>query len=60
MKGVAIAAYSLAVIRELNENSTDALQARTLTSDPVVIAHNKYSLWLTNVFGGLKIITLIL
>ncbi|RYP46031.1 hypothetical protein DL768_007711 [Monosporascus sp. mg162] len=39
MKGVALAAYTLAVI--------------------LVIAHNKYSFWLTNVFGGIKIITLI-
>ncbi|KAF4450778.1 hypothetical protein F53441_6110 [Fusarium austroafricanum] len=39
MKGVAIAAYTLAVI--------------------CVIAHNKYSLWAVNVFGFLKIITLI-
>ncbi|CAH0024021.1 unnamed protein product [Clonostachys rhizophaga] len=39
MKGVAVAAYSLAVI--------------------FVIAHNKYSLWLTNLLGALKIITLI-
>lgn len=39
MKGVAIAAYSLAVI--------------------CVVAHNKYSLWAANVFGALKIITLI-
>ncbi|RYP61398.1 hypothetical protein DL769_007721 [Monosporascus sp. CRB-8-3] len=39
MKGVAVAAYTLAVI--------------------LVIAHNKYSLWLTNVFGGIKIITLV-
>jgi hypothetical protein len=40
MKGVAVAAYTLAVI--------------------CVIAHNKYSLWATNFFGGLKILTLIL
>jgi amino acid transporter len=39
MKGVAVAAYTLAVI--------------------CVIAHNKYSLWATNFFGGLKILTLI-
>ncbi|RYP33027.1 hypothetical protein DL767_004938 [Monosporascus sp. MG133] len=39
MKGVALAAYTLAVI--------------------FVIAHNKYSLWLTNIFGGIKIITLV-
>lgn len=39
MKGVAIAAYTLAVI--------------------CVIAHNKYSLWATNIFGALKILTLI-
>ncbi|KAH9908935.1 high-affinity methionine permease [Xylariomycetidae sp. FL2044] len=38
-KGVAIAAYTLAVI--------------------CVIAHNRYSLWATNVFGGIKIITLL-
>ncbi|KAI1127739.1 high-affinity methionine permease [Nemania abortiva] len=38
-KGVAIAAYSLAVI--------------------CVIAHNKYSLWATNIFGVVKIITLV-
>ncbi|KAM0280648.1 hypothetical protein ACHAQH_003955 [Verticillium albo-atrum] len=39
MKGVAIAAYTLAVI--------------------CVIAHNKYSLWATNVIGVLKITTLV-
>lgn len=39
VKGVAIAAYSLAAI--------------------CVIAHNKYSLWATNIIGVLKIITLI-
>ncbi|RYP67944.1 hypothetical protein DL771_006977 [Monosporascus sp. 5C6A] len=39
MKGVAVAAYTLAVI--------------------LVIAHNKYSLWLTNIFGGIKVITLV-
>lgn len=39
LKGVALAAYTLAVI--------------------FVIAHNKYSLWLTNFFGVLKIFTLI-
>ncbi|KFA76382.1 hypothetical protein S40288_04795 [Stachybotrys chartarum IBT 40288] len=38
-KGVAVAAYTLAVI--------------------CVIAHNKYSLWATNVFGIVKIITLV-
>ncbi|KAF5676146.1 high-affinity methionine permease [Fusarium heterosporum] len=39
MRGVAIAAYTLAVI--------------------FVIAHNKYSLWLVNFIGALKILTLI-
>ncbi|KAG7132932.1 High-affinity methionine permease like protein [Verticillium longisporum] len=39
MKGVAVAAYTFAVI--------------------CVIAHNKYSLWASNVIGGLKIITLV-
>ncbi|KAI3329411.1 high-affinity methionine permease [Xylariaceae sp. AK1471] len=39
VKGVAIAAYTLAVI--------------------CVIAHNKYSLWATNVIGGIKILTLV-
>lgn len=39
MRGVAIAAYTLAVI--------------------CVIAHNKYSLWATNFFGGLKVLTLV-
>jgi amino acid transporter len=39
MKGVAVAAYTLAVI--------------------CVIAHNKYSLWATNFFGVLKLLTLI-
>ncbi|KAK7923709.1 hypothetical protein PG985_007780 [Apiospora marii] len=38
-KGVAVAAYTLAVI--------------------CVIAHNKYSLWAVNVFGAVKIITLV-
>ncbi|KAI0879426.1 high-affinity methionine permease [Hypoxylon argillaceum] len=38
-KGVAIAAYSLAVI--------------------CVVAHNKYSLWATNIIGVVKIITLV-
>ncbi|KAF9880069.1 high affinity methionine permease [Colletotrichum karsti] len=39
MRGVAIAAYTLAVI--------------------CVLAHNKYSLWLVNVIGVLKILTLV-
>ncbi|KAG9499519.1 hypothetical protein J7337_007975 [Fusarium musae] len=39
MRGVAIAAYTLAVI--------------------FVIAHNKYSLWLVNFIGALKILTLV-
>ncbi|KAF3353391.1 hypothetical protein VdG1_08375 [Verticillium dahliae VDG1] len=39
MKGVAVAAYTFAVI--------------------CVIAHNKYSLWASNVIGALKIITLV-
>ncbi|GKT94725.1 high-affinity methionine permease [Colletotrichum tofieldiae] len=39
LKGVAIAAYTFAVI--------------------CVIAHNKYSLWATNIIGAIKIITLI-
>ncbi|KAI0438117.1 high-affinity methionine permease [Xylaria telfairii] len=39
VKGVAIAAYSLAVI--------------------CVIAHNKYSLWATNIIGIVKILTLV-
>ncbi|RYO93287.1 hypothetical protein DL762_001236 [Monosporascus cannonballus] len=39
MKGIALAAYTFAVI--------------------LVIVHNKYSLWLTNIFGGIKIITLV-
>ncbi|KPM42493.1 hypothetical protein AK830_g4073 [Neonectria ditissima] len=39
MKGVAIAAYTFAVI--------------------CVIAHNKYSLWASNVIGGLKLILLV-
>ncbi|KAI1177620.1 high-affinity methionine permease [Nemania sp. FL0916] len=39
VKGVAIAAYTLAVI--------------------CVIAHNKYSLWATNIIGVVKIITLV-
>jgi len=39
LKGVAIAAYTLAVI--------------------CVVAHNKYSLWAVNLFGALKIITLV-
>ncbi|KAK8054926.1 hypothetical protein PG993_000153 [Apiospora rasikravindrae] len=38
-KGVAVAAYTLAVI--------------------CVIAHNKYSLWAVNVFGAVKVITLV-
>ncbi|KAK1590286.1 high-affinity methionine permease [Colletotrichum navitas] len=40
MRGVAIAAYTLAVI--------------------CVIAHNRYSLWLVNFIGALKILTLVL
>lgn len=40
MRGVAIAAYTLAVV--------------------FVIAHNKYSLWLSNFIGVLKLLTLIL
>lgn len=40
MRGVAIAAYTLAVI--------------------FVVAHNKYSLWLVNFIGILKVLTLIL
>lgn len=40
MRGVAIAAYTLAVI--------------------FVIAHNKYSLWLSNFIGVLKLLTLTL
>ncbi|KAI6307374.1 hypothetical protein MCOR29_009718 [Pyricularia oryzae] len=39
MRGVAIAAYTLAVV--------------------CVVAHNKYSLWATNVIGALKIATLV-
>ncbi|OLN96833.1 High-affinity methionine permease 4 [Colletotrichum chlorophyti] len=39
LKGVAIAAYTFAVI--------------------CVIAHNKYSLWATNIIGAIKIITLL-
>lgn len=40
MRGVAIAAYTLAVI--------------------CVLAHNRYSLWLVNVIGVLKLLTLVL
>lgn len=40
MRGVAIAAYTLAVI--------------------CVIAHNRYSLWLVNIIGVLKLTTLVL
>ncbi|OBR04204.1 High-affinity methionine permease [Colletotrichum higginsianum IMI 349063] len=39
LKGVAIAAYTFAVI--------------------CVIAHNKYSLWATNIIGAIKIVTLV-
>ena len=57
---MAIASYTLAVIRKFGTVSLSSELLYMLTHDPVVIAHNKYSLWLTNLFGALKIITLIL
>lgn len=57
MKGVAIAAYSLAVICMYSSASRHCICVLTLLG---VIAHNKYSLWVTNFIGFLKIITLVL
>jgi amino acid transporter len=58
MKGVAIAAYTLAVIC-MRPSRSASIRHKLIVSSSGVVAHNKYSLWAVNILGILKVITLV-